>query len=73
MKARVLKKITADGKILNVGEIADITQWRNARTLLSGRYLEILDEQAEEKKPSIAKSATDEPKVPAKIKDNKSE
>jgi len=73
MKAKVLKKITADGKILNAGEIADISQWRNTRTLLSGRYLEILDEQAEEKKPSIAKSATDEPKVPAKIKDNKSE
>jgi len=73
MKARVLKKITADGKILNAGEIADISQWRNTRTLLSGRYIEILDEQAEEKKPSIAKSASDEPKVPAKIKDNKSE
>ncbi len=73
MKAKILKRVVYEGKTLNPGDIADITEWRNSRTLLSGRYLEILDEQAEEKKPSSAKSANDEPKVPAKIKDSKSE
>ena len=66
MKAKILKRVVYDGKTLNPGDIADITQWRNTRTLLSGRYLEILDEQAEEKKPSVAKSASVEPKVSEK-------
>ena len=73
MKAKVLKKITSDGKAILPGEIVDISEWRNARSLVSGRYLEILEGITEGKKPSIAKSASDEPKVPAKIKDSKSE
>jgi len=73
MKARILKRLTDSGKTLEVGDIVDVSNWRNTKTLISGRYLEITHEQAEEKKPSTAKSASVESKVPAKIKDSKSE
>lgn len=73
MKARILKRVTNGGKVLNPGDIVDISGWRNAKTLVSGRYVEILDEQAEEKKPLVADVATDKPKTPAKIKSKQAE
>jgi hypothetical protein len=73
MKAKILKRVVHEGKKLQPGEIADISEWRNKGSLISGRYVEILVEQTEETKPSIAKSAPDDTKTPAKIKEIKSE
>jgi hypothetical protein len=39
MKARILKKITNDGKELEVGTIVDVSEWRNAKSLEGSRYI----------------------------------
>jgi len=58
MKIRVLKRITNNGIALNAGEIIDATGWRNIKTLVSGRYVEILDEPTEQPKPKEAETKT---------------
>ena len=39
MKARILKKLTNDGKDLEVGTIVDVSGWRNAKSLEGSRYI----------------------------------
>jgi len=39
MKARILKKLTNDGKDLEVGTIVDVSEWRNAKSLEGSRYI----------------------------------
>ena len=54
MKAKLLKRMTYEGKTLNAGEIIDVKDWRNLKTLISNRYIEVLLEEAvteEIKKP----------------------
>ena len=45
MKAKILKKITHDGKELEVGTIVDVSTWRNARTLEGSRYITFVSEE----------------------------
>lgn len=79
MKAKVLKKIISDGKSLNLGDTVDVSNWRNAKTLIAGRYIEILDEEIKEVKPNketlpvVAEVATAKPKTTDKITTKKSE
>lgn len=53
MLRKVLKPLTADGKVLQVGSVVDISTWRNAKTLEQMRYLAPLTEAetAKAKKP----------------------
>lgn len=44
MFARIRKTMVADGKVLKVGDVADISTWRNAKALVNNRYVEILNE-----------------------------
>ena len=47
MKAKILKKIAlSDGSILNPGDIANVSGWRNAKSLASNRYIAFLEEKA---------------------------
>jgi len=77
MKAKILKAVVSDGKKLQVGTIVDISAWRNAKTLVSGRYIEILDESAKpeqkEETPVVSPTVVAKPKTPAKIKEKESE
>jgi hypothetical protein len=86
MKAKILKPLVSDGKKLTLGSIVDVSGWRNAKTLVAGRYIEFLEESAEEAEPKAKNipaveettladvpTVTAKPKSPAKIKDKESE
>ena len=45
MKAKILKKLTNDGKELEVGTIVDVSGWRNAKTLEGSRYITFVSEE----------------------------
>jgi len=51
--------MTIDGKTYNGGEVVEVGNWRNLKTLQSNRYIEILQQ---EEKPKV------EPKVEPKAK-----
>lgn len=77
MKAKILKPVVSDGKKLQTGSIVDVSGWRNTKTLVSGRYIEFVDESAEAVKPKakeettpvVAPTAMAKPKATAKISD----
>lgn len=57
MKAKILKKLTHDGKELEAGIIVDVSTWRNAKTLEGSRYITFVTEEevkAESKKKVTA-------------------
>lgn len=41
--AKIRKSIVSEGRVLAIGEIVDISNWRNARSLVSARYVELVD------------------------------
>jgi hypothetical protein len=59
MKARILKKLTNDGKELEVGTIVDVSEWRNAKSLEGSRYITFV---------SDAEVKATEPKKKAAVK-----
>ncbi len=69
LKAKLLKKMTVDGKDLQAGTIVDVSGWRNYRSLESMRYIAfVADEEVVEtskvEKPKVTKAKkTDEPSV----------
>ncbi len=42
MKAKLLKSMTVDGKLLPSGTVLDVSGWRNAKSLEGMRYLTFL-------------------------------
>lgn len=44
MKAKVLKQIITDGKKLIIGEIVDVSSWKNIKSLSNARYIELIEE-----------------------------
>lgn len=54
MKYLVRKPLPADGDVLQPGTVVDAQDWRNLRTLISGRYLEPYAEQEAPKKATKA-------------------
>ena len=50
MKAKLLKRMVVDGKVLDTGKVVDVSKWRNVKTLLSNRYIELVIEQEKEVK-----------------------
>jgi hypothetical protein len=68
MKAKLLKRMTVAGKSYNAGEVVDVSGWRNIRTLMSSRYLEIiLEDDTPKVAPKVEVKA--EPKVESKAKE----
>ena len=57
MKAQILKRLVSLGETLEVGDIVDVSNWRHTKSLVSNRYIKIV----EETKP-VAKTKA-EPKV----------
>lgn len=60
MKAKILKKLQADGKILLPSEIVDVSNWRNVKSLESNRYIALIthvseEEPKKESKPKASK------------------
>ena len=62
MKARILKKLTNDGKELEVGTIVDVSGWRNAKSLEGSRYITFVNEEEvkETSKPKVLKDKATE-------------
>ncbi len=57
MKAKILKRMTVNGKIIEPGTILDVSSWRTAASLKNNRYIEfIADEPVEKDEPKKAKS-----------------
>ena len=71
MKAKLLKRMTIAGKSHNAGEVLEVKDWKNLRSLVSNRYIEVLLEEetakpepkSEAKAKPKAKVQTDEPEV----------
>ena len=70
MKAKLLKKITSDGKELSIGDIVNVDSWRNVKSLVNSRYIELIEESSVKKAPEesvekkvVAKKATAKPTV----------
>jgi len=47
MKAKILKRMTVDGKIIEPGTVLDVTSWRTAASLKNNRYIEFIEEKVE--------------------------
>lgn len=62
MKAQILKPMNAQGVMLQVGDIVDVSTWRHAKTLQSNRYIKILDVEPTPVK-AVAQKKAEEPKV----------
>lgn len=46
MKAKILKRIiNDDGKQLEIGDIVDVSKWRNTRSLEGSRYITFVTEE----------------------------
>ena len=68
MKARVLKRMISDGKMLQSGDIVEVEKWRNTKSLISNRYIELLKDadvveapiKVEAKKPKAKADTKDE-------------
>jgi hypothetical protein len=63
MKAKLLKRMTVNGASLNAGEIIEVGDWKNIKTLISNRYIEVI---LEEEKPKVEPKV--EPKAESKAK-----
>lgn len=69
MLARVRKAIQSDGKILEIGDIVDVSGWRNTKTLIASRYIELVKEaptskpKAEKKEEAIEEAKVEKTKT----------
>lgn len=59
MKAQVMKKLVSDGKELQIGDIVDVSGWRNAKALESNRYIRFVTEEELPKKETKSKVSQD--------------
>jgi hypothetical protein len=60
MKAKILKRLTHDGKELEVGTIVDVSGWRNAKTLEGSRYITfVTEEEVKVVEPKVKKATAE--------------
>jgi len=60
MKAKILKRLTNDGKELEVGTIVDVSGWRNAKTLEGSRYITfVTEEEVKVVEPKVKKATAE--------------
>lgn len=50
MKAQILKRMTSLGKDLEIGDIVDVSEWRHTKSLVTNRYIKIVEEEVKPKK-----------------------
>jgi hypothetical protein len=56
MKVKILKSMVANGEQLLSGDIVDASSWRHAKSLISNRYIALVeDESPEEPKKAVKK------------------
>ena len=57
MKAKILKKLTNEhGKQLEIGDIVDVSGWRNAKSLEGSRYITfVTEEEVKAVEPKVKK------------------
>ena len=63
MKAQILKRlINEDGKQLEIGDIVDVSNWRNAKSLEGSRYITFIIEEeiTKETKSKVLKGSETE-------------
>ena len=66
LRAKLLKKMTVDGKDLQAGTIVDVSGWRNYRSLESMRYIAfIAEEETKVEKPKATKAKVEKTEEPA--------
>ena len=65
MKAKLLKKMTVNGKDHFAGEILDVSGWRNTAALISMRYLSLVPDEVKPVKAEV-KEIEEEKSVKAK-------
>lgn len=70
MKAQILKAMISDGKMLQSGDIVDVSGWRHAKTLANNRYIKMIDETVKVEKP-VVEAVIEEPIVEEKPKVSK--
>jgi len=64
MLARVRKSIQSDTGLLQAGDIVDVSAWRNTKTLLASRYIELVeDAPAPTSKPKAEKKVEEKAEV----------
>lgn len=61
MLARVRKSIQSDTGLLQAGDIVDVSAWRNTKTLLASRYIELVED---------APAPASKPKAEKKVEEN---
>lgn len=49
-KAKVLKRMVVDGKVIEPNEIVDVSEWRNAKALEGSRYITFITHVSESPK-----------------------
>jgi hypothetical protein len=73
MLARVRKSLQAGESILQVGDVVDVSGWRNVKSLVSNRYIEIVDSSSKpEPKPAKAEKKVEEVEAEPKAEKTKS-
>ena len=45
MKAEILKPIHVGDALLSYGDIVDVSEWRNIKSLANSRYIRIIEEE----------------------------
>jgi hypothetical protein len=64
MLARVRKSLQAGESILKIGDIVDVSGWRNVKSLVSNRYIELVDASTKpETKPAKAEAKVEKVEV----------
>jgi hypothetical protein len=73
MLARIRKNFQGDSGLLRTGDIVDVSKWRNVKSLVSNRYIELVDASTKpETKPAKAETKA-EAKVETKVEEVKVE
>jgi hypothetical protein len=66
MKAKLLKRMTVNGTLHDAGQVIEVGGWKNIKTLISNRYIEVI---LEEEKPKVLPKAKTEVKEAPEIKE----
>ena len=64
MLARIRKNFQGDSGLLRTGDIIDVSKWRNVKSLVSNRYIELVDASTKpETKPAKAEAKVEKAEV----------
>ena len=71
MLAKVRKTMQSDTGLLQAGDIVDVSTWRNTKTLLASRYIELVENAPISKPKAEKKVETAEVEPVAEVKTEK--